>query len=217
MGGSKTLLLACYASVSTQQIRMTLGLIFLVAAIVPLISVRQVALAQFESSNSIEGQQQQQTIPNNNFLTYQNSTYGITIQYPAGWLIHESHGEVPHGIVLFRTPLETTFASLNVYGGDLLPYLSFQQYVDGTIYQLRNQFQNFNLIESSPTSLDGYQAQKLIYTTSVAPDNTSMEGMSILTIKDDREYIITYVTQTIDFQTYLPTIQKMIDSFAFLT
>jgi hypothetical protein len=157
----------------------TLGLFFFAGGIisVTLVLEQHTVLAQFESSNPIEGQQQQQeTIPNNNFITYQNSTYGITIQYPTDWLIHESHGEVPHGIVLFRTPLETTFASLNIYGGDLSPYMSFQQYVEGTIYQLSTQFQNFNLIESSPTSLDGYPAQKLLYTTNVAPDNTPMEA-----------------------------------------
>jgi hypothetical protein len=36
------------------------------------------------------------------------------------------------------------------------------------------------------------------------------------TLKDARNFIITYGALSQDFSTYLPTIQKMIDSFAFI-
>ena len=37
--------------------------------------------------------------------------------------------------------------------------------------------------------------------------------MDIWTIKDDRVYVINYIVETEKYSSYLPTIQKMVDSF----
>jgi hypothetical protein len=40
--------------------------------------------------------------------------------------------------------------------------------------------------------------------------------MELLTIKDNKEFIITAIAFPLDFLFYLPTLQEMINSFAFI-
>jgi serine/threonine-protein kinase len=71
---------------------------------------------------------------------------------------------------------------------------------------------SFELIESTSATLSDNPAHKVVYTYSDAEIGIT-KTMEILTIKDDKLYFISYTADATKYSSYLPTIQKMIDSF----
>jgi PsbP-like protein len=154
---------------------------------------------------------------NNNFLTYQDSTLGIKIDYPAGWA-QELHAG---GLVTFLTMLEsdtnTYPAGLGVKVQNLASKNTSLNEI--TKVQIKNLTQNhpdFKLIESTKSMLAGIVAHKIVF---IATDNSGHErkAMQIWTLKDGRAYLLTYKAQPEEFSHYLPLVQKMIDSFQFIS
>jgi len=172
----------------------------------------QIATAQ-QNSTSITSTNSNST----NFLSYSNSTYGIKIQYPSSWLKEGSHNQSSNDIVKFRSPAATVPASLNIIGGKPASQsIPLQVYINVSLYILRHSFDNFSLIDSNSTNLAGFPAYKIVYTGIIPSSGIELKFMQILTIKDSKSFVITFGTLPTDFSTYLPTIQKMIDSFAFI-
>jgi photosystem II reaction center protein PsbP len=152
-----------------------------------------------------------------NFLTYSNYTYGIKIQYPSSWPTEESHNQSSNDIVKFSSPAGTAPASLNIIGGKpALQSIPLQLYINASIYVLRQSFNNFSLIDSNSTNLAGFPAHKIVYTGIIPSSGLELKFMQILTIKDGKDFVITSAALPTDFSAYLPTFQKMIDSFAFI-
>jgi hypothetical protein len=152
-----------------------------------------------------------------NFLTYQNSTYGISVQHPSNWIKEENHNSTSPGhIVKFSSPQGTPPATVNIIGGNRLPLnMSLEEFSAASINNLRQSFPRFNLLESSSTTLGGFPAHRVVYTAEVAP-GFGVKFMQVWTIKDARDFIITDGSLPSDFSNYLPTIQHMINSFAFI-
>jgi len=160
-----------------------------------------------------------------NFLTYQNSTYGISVQHPSNWIKEQNHNPTPTGrIVKFSSPVGTSQAgqfspppSLNIIVGNRLPLsVSLEQFSAASTNNLRQSFPHFNLLESSSTNLGGVPAHKIVYTATIPSSGLEVKFMQIFTIKDGKDFVITSAALPTDFSTYLPTFQKMIDSFAFI-
>jgi hypothetical protein len=172
----------------------------------------QIATAQ-QNSTGITSTNNNST----NFLTYSNSTYGIKIQYPPNWIKQESQNQSSNDIVKFSSPGSAAPASLAVIGGKPAPHsIPLQVYINTSIYVLRHSFDNFSLVESNTTTLGGFPAHKIVYTATIPSSGIEIKFMQILTIKDNKSLVITFGTLPANFSTYLPTIQQMIDSFAFI-
>jgi len=155
------------------------------------------------------------TSNNNNFLTYQDSTLGIKIDYPAGWT-HELHAG---SIVTFLASLES---HSNTYpaGLGIVQHMTSSKNIslnEITKVQIKNLTQDhpdFKLIESTDYKLGGNNAHKIVFT---ATDNKKNErkAMQIWTLRGDKAYLITYKAEPGKYTRYLPMIQKMVDSFQF--
>ena len=72
-------------------------------------------------------------------------------------------------------------------------------------------FERFNLTDITSTTLAGNPAQRIEYTA--RQDQVDLTFIQIVTIKDGKEYIITFGAAKGQFQNDVPTVQKMIDSF----
>ena len=83
---------------------------------------------------------------------------------------------------------------------------------------------SFDLIKSESgngeiTLADGSLGHKIVYTykgqgqVSSNNSNTNIKVMEILTVSRDRGYIIRYSSEPFKYNTYLPTIQRLISSF----
>lgn len=127
-----------------------------------------------------------------NFLTYQNSSYGISVQHPSTWIGEENHNATTPGrIVKFSSPQGTPPATFNIIGGNRSPLnMSLEQFSAASINNLHQSFPRFNLLESNSTTLGGFPAHRVVYTAEVAP-GSGVKFMQVWTIKDARDFIIT--------------------------
>jgi eukaryotic-like serine/threonine-protein kinase len=159
----------------------------------------------------------EQSKNSSNFLTYENPIFGIKILYPISWDKQENtsssnNDSTLFDIVTFSPPFKN---SSDIIGklvvkvhdiSDIKP-ITLAKYANDSISDLR---QDFRVNESNAT-LASNHAYKIVYTGLEA--NVDLQAMMVMTIKGDRAYIISYIAEPEKYSYYLPTIQKMIDSF----
>jgi tetratricopeptide (TPR) repeat protein len=164
------------------------------------------------------------TIDNNtttNFLTYQNSTYSITIRYPSDW-VYIGHNTIlqplSQPIVTF-TPIEPSDSTLvriwitplTVKVEERKP--SLNQIAERTIQLDQQSLSDFKLNESKPITLkDGTAAHMLSYIY-IDPDFGMTDALDILMIKGNNLYAIEYFAEPQIYPFHLPKFQTMLDSF----
>jgi PsbP-like protein len=150
----------------------------------------------------------------NNLLTYENSNYGIKIQYPSSWMKEESHNQSSNDIVRFSSPAGIALLSI-VSTGRVSESKPLELYANAGIDVLRHTFSDFSLISSNSSTVGGIPAQEIVYTASM-PSGLKLKFMQFLTIKDARDFILTSGALQDEFAKYLPTIQTMVNSFSFI-
>ncbi len=187
------------------------------------ISQHQQAMAQ---TNTTAPSQATNNTEQNAFLTYENTTYGIKIQYPAGygWQLalsnQTSEDNVYNYIVAFRSPRDRVsdpvIETVNIAMENLPPEenITLDAYSTFQISDLTQSGTNFDLKESTPTVLAGIPAYKIVYSEIL--QQVPLQVMQVWAIKDNKAYILTYVAEAPKYSTYLPVVQKMIDSFEFI-
>jgi hypothetical protein len=187
------------------------------------ISHYQQAMAQ---TNTTTPPQATNNTEQNAFLTYENTTYGIKIQYPAGFgwqiaLSNQTSEDNPlNYIVAFRSPRErvsdSVIETVNIVMENLPPEenITLDAYSTLQISQLTQLATNFDLKESTPTVLAGIPAYKIVYSETL--QQVPLQVMQVLAINDNKAYVLTYIAELPKYSTYLPVVQKMIDSFEFI-
>ena len=150
------------------------------------------------------------------FLTYSDPILGIKIEYPAGWP-QELEGA---GLVTFTANLES--GDLNTYPAAVgikvqnlvsSKNISLNEITKIQIKDLKQSHPDFKLIESTESMLAGNNMAHKIVFTATDDSEHQRKAMQIWTLKGDKAYLITYKAEPETYSKYLPTIQKMIDSF----
>ena len=153
---------------------------------------------------------------NSGFLTYENSTYGISIKYPHNWSIIGSAGieDTDVDIVTFLSPNQTDNAIVDVHQDKLgNGNKDLAAYLNSAISLYKNDLHDFKVIESNTNSLlAGSNAYKLIYAYTTG-DGFKMKDMEIGTKVGDKVYYIIYDGKESLFDNYMPIVKTMIDSF----
>jgi hypothetical protein len=173
-------------------------------------------------SNNNNGTLNNIAVNTSNILTYQNSPYGISIQYPANWTKNEKDYDPNDNItniVSFSSPLTNRFDN---YSETLLisikglsnQSMTLKEYATSLITDYNKTLTDFKVIESNTNitlaGANNNPAYGLIYTA--REENTIYKTMEIGTIIGDRIYSIKYTAEEKKFSNYLPTIQMMINS-----
>ena len=150
-------------------------------------------------------------------MTYQNSSFGIRIQYPANWTKDEQDfdaNDAATNIVAFISPLTSRFDIYPENLGISMERLTDQsitldEYATSLITDYNKTLTDFNLIElNTNITLGGGNnpAYRLIYTD--REDNINYKTMEIGTIIGDKVYYIEYIAEEKQYSNYLPTIQS---------
>jgi hypothetical protein len=174
-------------------------------------------------------QTEKQTTTNNfkqltGLLRYENSTYGVSVQYPSDWTKNETNyfdkSSQYQDIVSFNSPGANTEGNYIVgfsITTDRYPSsLDLNKYMKNEIKNLRDDPQNanFQLLESSTNSfLGGHPAYKTVYTYTPPDSHIIHQYIETGTLIDGKVYYIYVIVDADKYPYYLPTIQKMIDSF----
>jgi len=171
------------------------------------------ALAQNNATNT-QTASSKTTTAATKFLTYENPTSGIKIQYPPDWT-KESAGQ---GVTFVlsngknNSNPEGFLAKLNATTiAGFPPNVPVKAMADGVVNGYRHFLSNFHLESYTNTTLVDSQAIKIVYTYT-DPKNASFKATDIATIKNNRLYVIQYYVQSPKYQSYLPILQKMADS-----
>jgi hypothetical protein len=188
-----------------------------------LIAVSMLSVALYNPSSIVHQQNALAQINDTIFKTYENSTYGILMQYPADWKKVEprefSQTSNFNIIVGFLSPKESAVyksppAALSVGIQNLSPSQSIaaDQYSSAQINFIRQQAR---VLESNTIDLKGNNntlAHKIVYI-----NNEGQKIMQVWTIKGNKAYHITYAANETRYADYLPPVQKMIDSFKIIS
>jgi hypothetical protein len=188
-------------SVTNKLILSVLGLIVIISGVYLVIAIKHTSFAQQTATN---------------FITYENSTYGIKIQYPSNWDKQQNgtKQDTETDIVTFFPHAGNSNASLDVIIDDISDEkgIPLTQYATDSLSDLKQSLKNFKLIGSTTNNiLSGLPAYKSIYTYS--GENTIFKDIEIGTIKANKVYILTYEAGVNEYDRYLPTINELINSF----
>jgi serine/threonine-protein kinase len=154
-----------------------------------------------------------QALAQEQFLTYEDITTGISIQFPSNW---EKSVNL-NNFVTFRAPPETDTrvypAALGLKIQELTSQnVPLQEVTKVQMSELKKTNPDLEISESSSTTLAGKPAHKVVFS---ATDNNQVKrkALQLWTVVDNKAILITYKAQPDKYSSYLPTIEKMINSF----
>jgi hypothetical protein len=149
----------------------------------------------------------------NNTQTYSNPFFGIKMQYPSNWSkLDLSRNSSSVLIVAFKTAAGVNQGSLTLLGGNVSSgNVTLTSLFNADINHLNQTGKILHLISSIPTTFAGYSAHKIVYTT-ILPQRVEFEVMKLISLAGNKAYFIIYAAPIMNYTTYLPTIQTMINS-----
>jgi hypothetical protein len=157
------------------------------------LAARAIARAQAPSSLTPSSMTQ-------NFTTYTDLADGISIQYQSGW----EKIEYP------AVPLSTT--GYKVVVNFLAPIVnSSDQWRAYLMVQVLNQSIVKSLVPQAKTTLAGSHGYKLVYTNN--EESFHLKTLEVWTTIGDHTYLLIYKAEATKYSSYLPIIQRMLDSF----
>jgi len=189
----------------------------LIASISSTILHEQQATAQKTTTSSFSATKSTPLPATSNFLTYQNQnpTYGIKIQYPSDWTMSQAGLRDYTNIVAFYSPLQNLTAVPSQF---LLSRTHYSQNITlndyGKLVNATLQQPGVQIVESKPFTLgDGTPAHSIVFIPPSGSVPFKPEIMLVWTVKGSNVYTLLYNGEAAKYSFYLPTIQKMINSF----
>ena len=156
-----------------------------------------------------------QSLVSGNLLAYESPDYGITTQYPEGWEILIQRTSNSSISLRFDSPPEN---DTDTYRENIILEINtisnntaLSNFTGAALASYLESFSDFELIELTSTNLanNTIPAYKLVGSRT----QEGLDFMQIVAMKDDKVYTILYSSEKTRYSTYLPIIEKMINSF----
>ncbi|HEY6165723.1 MAG TPA: PsbP-related protein [Nitrososphaeraceae archaeon] len=151
------------------------------------------------------------------FTTYSNSDFGISIQYPSNWQVNQN---MTSGTIEFAAPrhffLESVPAARLAIVGQPFNLHSAVDVVNNRISNWQTTLQGFHIVQRDNITLSGNPAQKIVYTFT-DPITGPTKSVSVFAIKNRIVYHFGLGVSPQSYSSYLPIINKMIDSFEIIS
>jgi hypothetical protein len=170
-----------------------------------LLQLTQDAIAQIQTTETTE----------NDFLTYQNSTYGINIQYPRTWNVIDNLSITPDqrniDIVQFYDPNSTAFVSIST---DSISQTQDKNVYLAEIIQAYRKDPTFTVIKTTTNDsmLADQPGYELLYTSSSNDTRSVVLSDEIAVLFTEVVVYITYSADVIEYAVYRPIADQMINS-----
>jgi hypothetical protein len=146
------------------------------------------------------------------FLTYDDLITGFSIKYPPDW----ERAQHIDKSVTFLAPREsnsdTNPAGLGIMVIEVVSNNTLASITQNQLNKLKNLYPDIQILESMETIFLGHPSHMIIFT---ATDNTQSmrKAMQIWFKEDNKAFLMTYKSDNQRYSNYLPTIDKMINSF----
>jgi hypothetical protein len=149
------------------------------------------------------------------FLAYESPVYGIRTQYPDGWeILIQSTSNSSLSLRFYSPPendtdtyRENVILEINTISNNT----ALSNFTGAALASYLESFTDFELIELTSTNLanNTIPAYKLVGSRT----QEGLDFMQIVAMKEDNVYVILYSSEKTRYSTYLPIIEKMINSF----
>jgi hypothetical protein len=149
------------------------------------------------------------------FLAYESPVYGIRTQYPDGWeILVQSTSNSSLSLRFYSPPendtdtyRENVILEINTISNNT----ALSNFTGAALASYLESFSDFELIELTSTNLanNTIPAYKLVGSRT----QEGLDFMQIVAMKEDNVYTILYSSEKTRYSTYLPIIEKMINSF----
>ena len=146
------------------------------------------------------------------FLTYDDIITGFSIKYPPDW----ERAQHLDKSVTFLAPREsnsdTNPAGLGIMVIEVESNKTLASITQNQLNILKNLYPDLQILESMETIFLGHPSHMIIFT---ATDNTQSmrKAMQIWFKEDNKAFLMTYKSDNQRYIKYLPTIDKMLNSF----
>ena len=146
------------------------------------------------------------------FLTYDDIITGFSIKYPPDW----ERAQHLDKSVTFLAPREsnsdTNPAGLGIMVIEVESNKTLASITQNQLNILKNLYPDIQILESIETIFLGHPSHMIIFT---ATDNTQSmrKAMQIWFKEDNKAFLMTYKSDNQRYSKYLPTIDKMLNSF----
>lgn len=146
------------------------------------------------------------------FLTYDDLITGFSIKYPQDW----DRAQHIDKSVTFHAPKESNSdinpADLGIMVIQVESNTTLASITQNQLDTLKNLYPDFQIQESVETIFLGHPAHMIIFT---ATDNTQnmRKAMQIWFKDESKAYLVTYKSDNERFSKYLPTIDRMLNTF----
>ena len=146
------------------------------------------------------------------FLTYDDLITGFSIKYPPDW----ERAQHIDKSVTFLAPREsnsdTNPAGLGIMVIEVVSNNTLASIAQNQLNKLKNLYPDIQILESMETIFLGHPSHMIIF---AATDNTQSmrKAMQIWFKEDNKAFLMTYKSDNQRYSKYLPTIDKMLNSF----
>ena len=156
-----------------------------------------------------------QFLSNDSVLVYESPVHTIRIQYPDGWEILIQSTSNSSLSLRFNSPLEN---DTDIFRENVLLVIdtisnntALSNYTSAALTSYLELYPDLRFVDVSSTNLSNntIPAYKLV----ASRTQDGLEFMQIFAMKDGQIYTILYSSENTRYSTYLPIIEKMINSF----
>jgi hypothetical protein len=145
------------------------------------------------------------------FMTWESPAHDIKINVPSNWRIEKAQ-KPSSTLVIFKSPKEKNpsdmlFESVGISSYNIPTNKTLEQVMQEGINDLEKKHHDFTLIKIVSTILARRQAHKIVY------DAGGKRFMGVVTIEKNKVYQVIYAAEPSKYDSYLPIVQKMLDSF----
>ncbi len=150
--------------------------------------------------------------------TYENTTYGFSMSYPAGWMAEEAEPNSMSMVVGFLAPGEDIDNPMNyvtVQIENLPPSqkIALDEYTSAVIGNLKSSYNDFKLLTTKEITLGDLPGKELLYT--IDNEGTPYEILLQYTIKDNMAYVLTYYAKEDSYVQLEDGAREILSSFGF--
>jgi photosystem II reaction center protein PsbP len=150
------------------------------------------------------------------FLTYENPTYGISMQYPPGWIASTSGLLDYTDLIAFYSPLQNLSdsfpARLTISVITYSQNISLPEYTD-FVSTILNQSDQLDIRSSSEVTVAGHPGYRVVLAGQPFQNSTLiLHQMNTWTTIGNRAYILTYEGEESIFNRHLPEMSQMLES-----
>ena len=156
-----------------------------------------------------------QSLSKGSLLIYESPVSGIRTQYPDGWEILIQRTSNSSISLRFDSPPENDTdifrENVNLEINTISNNTALSSFTSAALGSYLESYPDLELIELTSTNLanNTIPAYKLVGSRT----QEGLDFMQIVAMKEDKVYVITYSSEKTKYYTYLPIIEKMIDSF----